>query len=141
MGLFDMFKGGAPFEITPRRALVVSLIHCMGSDGEIDPEEVGHLVSVLGRNATREELDRCFKYARATPVDSFLQEAAPRLSQEQRLCIVLNMIDSAMADGEAESGERDLIARFQQYFGLDDATLDPYVRGLIAKNNRGILDS
>ena len=72
MGLFDMFKGSAPLDLTPRRALVVSLIYCMGSDGEMDPEEVGHLLSVLGRSATREELDRCFKYARSTPPDAFL---------------------------------------------------------------------
>lgn len=140
MGLFDMFKGGAPLEMTPRRALVVSLIYCMGSDGEIDPEEVGHLVSVLGRNATREELDRCFKFARSTPPDNFLQETAPKLNEQQRLCILLNMMDSAMADGEAEQGERDLIARFQQAFGFDDAKLTPFFQALVAKNDRSILD-
>lgn len=140
MGLFDMFKGNAPLELNPRRALVVSLVYCMGSDGEIDPEEVGHLVSVLGRGATREELDRCFKYARSTPPDNFLAEAAPKLNQQQRLCILLNMIDSAMADGEAEQGERDLIIRFQQAFGFDDATLRPYFEALTAKNSRFVLD-
>ncbi|ALG74183.1 Tellurite resistance protein TerB [Azospirillum thiophilum] len=140
MGLFDVFKGNAPFDVTPRRALVVSLIYCMGSDGEIDPEEVGHLVSVLGRNATREELDRCFKFARSTPPDNFLAEAAPRLNEQQRLCILLNMIDSAMADGEAEQGERDLIGRFQQAFGFDDAKLGPYFQALVVKNSRQVLD-
>lgn len=139
MGLFGMFKGAAPLEITPRRALVVSLIHCMSSDGEIDPEEVGHLISVLGRNATREELDRCFKYARSTPADAFLAEAAPKLTTEQRLCILLNMIDSAMADGEAEPGERDLIIKFQRAFGFDDAALEPHFRSLVAKNDRSVL--
>lgn len=141
MGLFDMFKGNAPLELNPRRALVVSLVYCMGSDGEIDPEEVGHLVSVLGRGATREELDRCFKYARSTPPDSFLGEVTPKLNQQQRLCILLNMIDSAMADGEAEQGERDLIIRFQQAFGFDDATLRPYFEALTAKNGRFVLDA
>lgn len=135
-----MFKGGAPLDITPRRALVVSLIYCMGSDGEIDPEEIGHLVSVLGRNATREELDRCFKYARSTPPDAFLQDAAPKLGEAQRLCILLNMIDSAMADGEAEAGERELIARFQAAFGIGDAALESHFRTLVAKNDRTILD-
>ena len=139
MGLFDRFKGSAPFELNPRRALVVSLIYCMGSDGEIDPEEVGHLVSVLGRNATREELDRCFKYTRSTPAERFLEEATPNLNEQQRLCILLNMIDSAMADGEAEQGERDLIARFQQAFGFDDAKLGPYFQALVAKNDRSVL--
>ncbi len=141
MGLFDMFKGNAPLELNPRRALVVSLIYCMGSDGEIDPEEVGHLVSVLGRNATREELDRCFKFARSTPPDSFLAEVAPKLNEQQRLCILLNMIDSAMADGEAEQGERDLIIRFQQAFGFDDAKLQPYFQALVVKNSRTVLDA
>ncbi|MBP2292443.1 TerB family tellurite resistance protein [Azospirillum rugosum] len=139
MGLFDRFKGSAPLDLNPRRALVVSLIYCMGSDGEIDPEEVGHLISVLGRNATREELDRCFKYARSTPAERFLEDAAPNLNEQQRLCILLNMIDSAMADGEAEQGERDLIARFQQAFGFDDAKLGPYFQALMAKNDRSVL--
>ncbi|WP_207462611.1 TerB family tellurite resistance protein [Azospirillum sp. SYSU D00513] len=140
MGLFDMFKGSAPLDITPRRALVVSLIYCMGSDGEMDPEEVGHLVSVLGRSATREELERCLKFARATPADKFLEEAAPKLNERQRLCILLNMIDSAMADGEAERGEQELIARFQRAFGFDDAKLGPHFQALMAKNDRSVLD-
>jgi len=139
MGLFDMFKGGAPLEITPRRALVMSLFYCMGADGEIDPEEVGHLMSVLGRDATREELDRCLRHARSTPPERFLEETAPKLNEQQRLCILLNMIDSAMADGEAEAGERDLIARFQQAFGFDDAKLGPYFQALVAKNDRTVL--
>jgi hypothetical protein len=50
------------------------------------------------------------------------------------------MIDSAMADGEAEPGERDLIVRFQQAFGFDDSKLEPYFRTLVAKNERSILD-
>lgn len=139
MGLFGMFKGNAPLEITPRRALGISLLYCMASDGEIDPEEVGHLLSVLGRNATREELDRCMKYIRSVPPDTFLAEAAPKLDEAQRLCILLNMIDSAMADGEAEQGERDLIVKFQAAFGFTDATLEPHFRTLLAKNERSVL--
>ena len=69
-----------------------------------------------------------------------LQQAVPKLNDAQRLCILLNMIDSAMADGEAEPGERDLIVRFQQAFGFDDSKLEPYFRTLVAKNERSILD-
>lgn len=140
MGLFDKFKGAAPLDITPRRALAVALIQCMASDGEIDPEEVAHLVSVLGRNATRDELDRCLKHARSTPPATFLQEVTPKLNQQQRLCILLNMIDSAMADGDAEQGERDLIIQYQRAFGFDDATMEPYFNALVAKNERAVLD-
>ena len=141
MGLFDMFKGGAELDITPRRALTVSLIYCMGADGEIDPEEVGHLVSVLGRGATRDELDRCLKYARTTPIEKFLETAAPKLGPTQRMCILLNMVDSAMSDGEAEPGEQELIGRFQQAFGIGHAELEPHFRALVIKNDRRALDA
>ncbi len=139
--MFNLFKSQAPsLELTPRNCLVVSLIYCMGADGEVDAEEVGHLTSVLGRNATRQQLDAVLHYVRATPPEQFLADAAPRLSPEQKLCIVLNMIDSAMADGEAEKGEQQLVMRFAEAFGLTQEELTPHFRTLVAKNDRAVLD-
>jgi uncharacterized tellurite resistance protein B-like protein len=139
--MFGMFKNQAPaIELNPRNALVVSLVYCMSSDGEMDSEEVAHLVSVLGPNATRQGLDACVKYARATPVEQFLGEVAPRLSAPQKLCVLLNMIDSVMADGEAEAQEQALFGKFSQAFGVSEAELEPHFRTLVAKNDRAVLD-
>ncbi len=138
--MFNMFKSQSPLDLTPRNCLVISLLYCMGSDGELDPEELGHLMSVLGRNTTRQQLDALLRYARSTPPQQFLAEATPRLRPDQRLCIVLNMIDSAMADGEAEPGEQRLIMEFSQSFGLSEADLTPHFRTLVAKNDRAVLD-
>ena len=139
--MFGLFKSqSAQLELTPRTCLAVSLVYCMGADGEIDPEELGHLAAVLGRNATQEELDRAVRYVRATPPERFLEEAAPRLRPDQRLCILLNMIDSAMADGDAEQGEQKLVMRFAEAFGLSEAALEPHFRTLAAKNDRTVLD-
>jgi len=138
--MFGMFKSQSALELTPRNALVVSLVHCMSADGEMDPEEVAHLFSVLGPNATRENLDRCVKHARATTPTTFLAEIAPKLNAAQKLCILLNMIDSAMSDGEAEQAEQTLIAQYAQGFGLSEAELEPYFRSLVAKNDRAVLD-
>ncbi|WP_245524282.1 TerB family tellurite resistance protein [Methylobacterium nonmethylotrophicum] len=135
-----MFKSQTSLDLTPRTCLAVSLVYCMGADGEIDPEEVGHLISVLGRNATRQQLDAAVRYARATQPGQFLADAAPRLRPEQKLCIILNMIDSAMADGEAEPAEQQLIMQFAQAFGLSEADLTPYFKALVAKNDRAVLD-
>lgn len=50
--MFGLFKSqSAQLDLTPRSCLVVSLIYGMGADGEIEPEELGHLSAVLGRNA------------------------------------------------------------------------------------------
>lgn len=138
--MFNMFKSQSSLDLSPRNCLAVSLLYCMASDGEIDPEEVGHLMSVLGRNATRQQLDAVLKYMRSTPPDQFLGEVAPKLRPEQKLCIVLNMIDSAMSDGEAEPGEERLILQFAQAFGLTESELTPHFRTLVAKNDRAVLD-
>ena len=138
--MFNMFKSQASLDLTPRNCLAVSLLYCMASDGEIDPEEIGHLMSVLGRNATRQQLDAVLRYTRSTQPDQFLGEAAAKLRPDQKLCIVLNMIDSAMSDGEAEPGEERLILQFAQAFGLSENELTPHFRTLVAKNDRAVLD-
>ncbi|MEE7464821.1 Tellurite resistance protein TerB [Methylobacterium fujisawaense] len=138
--MFGMFKSQSSLDLTPRNCLAVSLLYCMASDGEIDPEEIGHLMSVLGRNATRPQLEAALRYARSTPPDQFLAEVAPKLRPEQKLCIVLNMIDSAMSDGEAEPGEEKLVMQFAQAFGLSESELTPHFRTLVAKNDRAVLD-
>lgn len=138
--MFGMFKSQSALDLTPRNALIVSLVHCMGADGEMDQEEIAHLFSVLGPNATRANLDACVKYARATPPAAFLAEVASKLNAAQKLCILLNMIDSAMSDGEAEAGEQALVTQYAQAFGLSEAELEPYFRSLVAKNDRAVLD-
>lgn len=139
--MFGMFKSqSASLDLTPRTCLVVSLIYCMGADGEIDEEEVGHLVSVLGRGATREQLNAALRYVRATQPAQFLADSNARLRPEQKLCIILNMIDSAMSDGEAEQGEQQLVMQFAETWGIGQAELEPHFRALVAKNDRAVLD-
>lgn len=138
--MFGMFKAQTAFDLTPRNALVVSLIYCMGADGEMDQEEIGHLVSVLGPRASRENLEACMKYARANKPDTFLAAVAPTLNDAQKLCILLNMVDSAMADGEAEAEEQALFARFQAAFGMSEEVLRSHFQTLVAKNDRAVLD-
>jgi uncharacterized tellurite resistance protein B-like protein len=139
--MFNLFKSQAPaFDLTPRNCLAASLIYCMGADGEMDQEEIGHLLSVLGPRATREMLDAALRYCRATPADQFAAAAAQKLRPEQKLCILLNMIDSAMSDGEAEPGEQQLVMGFVQSWGISQAELEPHFRSLTAKNDRSVLD-
>ena len=139
--MFGMFKSqSASLDLNPRTCLVVSLIYCMGADGEMDEEEIGHLVSVLGRGATRDQLNAALRYVRGTQPQQFLMDSNARLRPDQKLCIILNMIDSAMSDGEAEQGEQRLVMRFAESWGVSQAELEPHFRTLVAKNNRMVLD-
>ena len=139
--MFGLFKSqAAALDLTPRNCMAVSLLYCMGADGEMDEEEIGHLVSVLGRGATRQQVDAVMRYVRATQPPQFLADATPRLRPDQRLCILLNMIDSAMSDGEAEQGEQQLIMQFAGAWGLSVGEMTPYFTALVAKNDRAVLD-
>jgi uncharacterized tellurite resistance protein B-like protein len=139
--MFSLFKSQAPsLDLTPRTCLAVSLLYCMASDGEMDQEEIGHLLSVLGPSATRQTIDNALRYCRATKPEEFAAAAASRLRPDQKLCILLNMIDSAMSDGQAEPEEQQLVLGFMQAWGIGQAELEPHFRTLTAKNDRNVLD-
>lgn len=135
--------------MTPWLAFTTSLVFCIGSDGEVDEEEIGYLITALGgeevddetvgiRSDNRAVLDAAVEYYRHHSVEEFLETAAPLLSTDQKVCILLNMADSALSDGEAESEEQELILRFQAAFGISDDLLSPFLQALIIKNDKTI---
>ena len=149
MGLFDMFKSDSGDKMTPHLAFATSLIYMMSADGEIDHEEIGHLLSVLGGqdqgNGTvgvgaqnQALLDNAVKYRRKNSIDTFLQEAAPLLSDAQKMCILTNLIDSSLADGQPEPEEQALFGKFLQAFGISEARFRPFFEVIVLKNDRSV---
>ncbi|MDX2102872.1 MAG: TerB family tellurite resistance protein [Alphaproteobacteria bacterium] len=148
MGLFDMFRGDKAETMTPHLAFATSLIYCMGADGEMDNEEVGHLLSVLGGESSggsigvgannRALLDAAIKYARKNRPDAFLREVSGMLTDAQKICILMNMIDSALSDGQPEREEQELINQFQTAFGISDERFAPFFQALMIKNDRTV---
>lgn len=150
MGLFDKFKGRDDVRMTPYLAFVISLIYCQAADGEIDDEEVAFLITALGGQSDekagtigvagdkRAMLDQALKYVRRTSSEAFLREAAPMLSHQQKLCILCNMADSSLADGDAEAEEQELISTFQKAFGISDDAMRPIIETVVLKNDKSI---
>jgi uncharacterized tellurite resistance protein B-like protein len=148
MGLFDRFKSDQGQQMTPHLAFATSLMYVMAADGEMDNEEIGHLLSVLGGAKqggsigvganNRALLDQAVRISRTKPIDQFLAEVTPILTDAQRVSILLNLVDSAMSDGEAEPEEQQLIGKIQHAFGISDERFAPFFDVLIAKNDRSI---
>jgi uncharacterized tellurite resistance protein B-like protein len=130
--------------MTPRLAFAVSLIYCVAVDREVDAREVGRLVSAFGGKVAPDLIEagasyrtlffRAVEYVQAHEPDDFLAEATPLLTSDQRLCILLNMADSVMADSKAEPDERKLFATFQRAFGIPDERLRPLFEAILLKN-------
>lgn len=149
MGLFDMFKSDAGEKMTPHLAFATSLLYMMSADGEIDHEEVGHLLSVLGGqdqgNGTvgvgaqnQALLDSAVKYRRKHSVANFIAEAAPLLSDAQKMCILLNLLDSSLADGQPEPEEQAMFGQFMAGFGITEERFRPFFEVVALKSDRTV---
>lgn len=149
MGLFDLFKGDKSTEgMTPHFAFATSLLYMMQSDGEMDHEEIGQLLAVLGgeeKNGVigvgannRALLDRAMKYIRSNTIEKFLSESAPILTDAQKICILINLVDSSLADGEPERQEQELFAKFLNGFGITEERFTPFFEVIMLKNDRSV---
>ena len=137
MGLFDMFKG-APPELTPKLSLAVGLLHMINADGHVEAEEIGNVLQALGNDKAL--LDAAGRYARAKDVDSYLAESAKLLNADQKMCILLNLYDSLLADGVAAPEEQILFSRFLLAYGVSEQLIEPYTVGIALKNKREVLE-
>ena len=139
MGLFDMFKGDAAQTVTPKIALWASLLYMMSADGDVEQEEIGQLVSVLGGD--RAALDNALKYVRKTGLDTFLQTVPAILSEPQKRCILINLCDSLLADGAAAPQEQALFGRFMTAFGFSEEAFRPYFETIALKNDKSVFNT
>ena len=137
MGLFDMFKG-APPELTPKLSLAVGLLHMINADGQVEAEEIGNVLQALGNDKAL--MDAAGRYARAKDIDSYLAESAKLLNADQKMCVLLNLYDSLLADGIAASEEQTLFSRFLSAYGVSEQTIEPYTLGIALKNKREVLE-
>ncbi len=147
MGLFDMFKGDSE-EMNPHLAFATALVYMIGADGKVEHEEVGQLLSVLGGEESggvigvgannKQLLDRAFKYYQKVPVDQFLAEATPLLSDAQKMCILTNLIDSSLSDGQAAPSEQELFNKFLQAFDISEERFKPFFEVIVLKNDRSV---
>ncbi|AWX54922.1 MULTISPECIES: TerB family tellurite resistance protein [Brevibacillus] len=148
MGLFDMFKTDKGEEMTPHFGFACSLLYMMKSDGEMDHEEIGQLLAVLGGEESngvigvgannRQLLDNAMKYTRNNSIEKFLSEVTPLLTDAQKMCILVNLIDSSLADGQPEREEQELFGKFLTAFGISEDRFRPFFEVIVLKNDRGV---
>jgi len=146
MGSPDLFraltrslKGGrarkvAPDDIrlTPYLSVVVAILYMMAADGDISDRESSQLQSVIGADA--DTLHRAVAYAETRSVDQFLQDVPPVLDAKSRLCLLMNVCDSLMADGELSATELQLFDRLVAALGHTKQSFQPYFDAIALKD-------
>ncbi len=126
-----------PIQLTPMLSLTVALLYMMTADGEIEEHESSQLQAVVGGN--EDALDLAMEYVETVPLSQFLAEAPEQLNNEDRLCILCNVCDSIMADGQVNSAELALFTQMSNAFGVSSQTFEPYFKAIEFKNKKSIL--
>lgn len=123
--------------LTPYLSVVVAILYMMAVDGDISDRESSQLQSVIG--ADDSVLRRAVAYAQSHDVDSFLREAPALLDDDARLCLLVNVADSLMADGELQKVELLLFDRMLAAFGQTRASFQPHFDAIAAKGRTSML--
>ena len=134
MGFFNKFS--SKVELTPAIALATSMIYMMASDGEIADEELNYLAVKLHAIGDAERLiELSHKYSKRQDLEAFQKEANEKLTKEQKLTILANLIDILLSDGEADENEQELFFSFVEAFDISEDDIQPYIDILSVKND------
>jgi uncharacterized tellurite resistance protein B-like protein len=136
-GVSVLAEHATDIELSPPLVLAAALLYMMLSNGEVEKSEIDQLQSVIGKNA---DLLRCATdYVKSVPVEQFIADAPHALSVPDRLCVLTNMCDAMLSDGQADPAELDLLARLTDAFGFSDEEFQPYFEVIALKNDKTVL--
>ena len=123
-------------KLSPPLVLTACLLYIMASDGKIQEQESSQLQQVIGGNDGL--LAHALAYVKAFPVEKFLEDAPSVLSQKDKLCIMANLYDSMLADGNADKREHEIFNTFREAFDLKKSDISLIVEVVTLKNNKDI---
>ena len=104
--------------------LACCLLYMMAADGNIADEEIGQLQVVLGEFEGLQAA--AMTTVRAVKMNVFLRQAAPLLTQDQKIMILTNVCDSMMSDGKIDVIEDNLFQNMRTAFSIPASTFKSY---------------
>jgi uncharacterized tellurite resistance protein B-like protein len=131
-------------QMTPKFALAASLIYYVMAKPRSQAGELSALIGRLTDDLFVEDdpaeiyalVSRALAYVERTAAPQLVSEAVAVLDERQRLCVLLNLLDFIMIDGQLEPVERAFLRDVQRAFGLPDSRVDPLFEAIVLKNIR-----
>ncbi len=112
--------------------LACCLLYMMAADGNIADEEIGQLQVVLGEFEGLQAA--AMKTVRSVKMNAFLRQAAPLLSQDQKIMILSNVCDSMMSDGKIDVIEDNLFQNMRTAFSVSASAFKIYYETIKIKS-------
>ncbi|MFI5204731.1 MAG: TerB family tellurite resistance protein [Flavobacteriales bacterium] len=139
-----------PPSLTPGTCFVASMFYLMMVDGEIDPEEMGYLSTVLGGKRIEgkgfhlepsDVIDNAMSIVKNHSASEFLKQMNEKkiLNNDQKLFTLTHMISLSYSDGQHEPNENKMLAAFTASFSVPQEHLIPVYHMLKFKYNKAIV--
>ncbi len=138
-----MFRS-TEINLTPKSSFAIALLYMATADGVLENEEITYLSTVMhGDTKVILQANKYIKNAIKTgsSFDEFLRQSNEILSQEQKECIIVNLVDMMLSDGIAASNEEKLLHRIVEIYGFEETKYQEYKRLMIVKNEHNIFSS
>lgn len=131
MGFFTKSKK----TVSPQGALVLSMMAMIEIDGDADDAEVDILVRIVANSDGDESFEELEKlYDDTEDLSNLLDLITNSLDEKQRMTVIANLLDTAMADGILEEDEKVLLKAFINAFKLDSDDVDTIIKVIAIKN-------
>jgi len=127
----------APSTLTPLEVLAVALMYVSACDSNISEDEDRYIVEVFKGN--KPVLESALAYYKTHRYEEFLGNIGS-LNENQKLCILANMIEIAMKDSALHRTEQEYFKKFVEASGLKDEQYKAIKSVLYVKNWTGVLD-
>jgi len=134
------------FDVTqsPLFLLATSMAYLIEADTRTTFEEKAQLAAALGKHVSSGEISReelhaivadAFDYAEDNSVDSFLVDLGTTLTPGQKTAVIINMYDAMLVDGSVAVGEKRVMQKFVNSFGLGRNTMKVIREIIMIKND------
>ncbi len=114
------------FELTPQKALIISLLYLGNSDGDISQEDISQIAAAACDDA--DVVDHALEIARSNDMPVVLKEIHKSLTPAQKRATVVRMIKAAVSVGKPNRNQWAFIHTYSGIFGISNEDLDDYLK-------------
>ena len=123
------------YPLSPFELLAAALTAMMEVDGELSPTEKGYLLRTI---EDRKVCDAGRQALHQVGIDVLIRRVPDLLSEKQATCMIANLMELAMVDGELRTLEQKLLERFREAAHIDTDIFDALYSALVIKNNLSV---
>ena len=126
-------------DLSPLEGLAAALMYVSAVDDDISDDENHYITALFAKH--RSLLNSALNYYKRHSFEDLIAAMKTRLTNDQKLCYLANILELAMKDFVLHSSERNMISHFIDVMGISKEQSDTVRQVLLIKNKISALDA